>query len=148
MLSVCVRVSVCLHTCFITLSPQPTNGFCQPLIDYKDRQSRERPTHVHMLLSATCTCAAAVCLLQVWIILELCTGGTLLDAAVGGRFKAPHGIAASPAAPAEGCGKMEMVSVALAAGCGAVAAVLRATIPGGRSSCMQLLVAELVRERM
>lgn len=32
-------------------------------------------------------CSVLRCGVQVWIILELCTGGTLLDAALSGRFK-------------------------------------------------------------
>jgi hypothetical protein len=61
--------------------------------------------------------------LQVWIILELCTGGTLLDAAIAGRFKVPQGAAAAAAVAAAAVAaaaqvervpdKMEIVSWAL-----------------------------------
>lgn len=60
------------------------------------------------------SCAALrlrpVCALQVWIILELCTGGTLLDAALAGRFNA-----LPSAAPERAGSRMEMVSAVSAA---------------------------------
>jgi hypothetical protein len=55
-------------------------------------------------------CWCPTCL-QVWIILELCTGGTLLDAALAGRFKI-----AAAAQQAGGGGKMEMVRQCCCAG--------------------------------
>lgn len=83
--------------------------------------------HVHAFnMFMLCPAAAAPCLScvthQVWIILELCTGGTLLDAALAGKFKwvlqdTPQ--PPTPTAPDRACEsrKMAMVGAVLCCGC-------------------------------